>query len=174
MTTTFRSLATASPLVLLLAACAQTPPAVPGPLVPPGEVPLARLAARGVQIYECRARAGGTGAEWTFVAPEAELIDGRGAVAGRHYAGPHWEAADGSKVVGSVKARADAPQAGAIPWLLLGTRSDGVDGRWSRVTSVQRLNTAGGVAPPGGCDASTLGRSARVPYSADYVLFVRG
>lgn len=171
MTPTSR-LPMAGAFALLLAACAQTPPAVPGPLVPPGEAVMSRVAARGVQIYECRAKAGGAGTEWAFVAPEAELLDSRGEIVGRHYAGPRWEARDGSRIIGSLKARADAPQAGAIPWLLLGTRSDGAEGRWSRVTSVQRIHTAGGVAPKDGCDAGTLGRSARVPYTADYVMFV--
>lgn len=156
---------------LLLAACASQPaePQVPPVLVPAGERPVSRLVAKGVQIYECRARTGGTeGSEWVFVAPQAELADVLGQDAGTHYAGPHWEARDGSKIVGSVKARADAPQAGAIPWLLLGTRSVGRTGRFARITSVQRLNTTGGVAPPGEC---TLGTTARVPYTADYVLF---
>jgi len=155
---------------LMLAACA-TAPAVPAALVPAGETAVGRVAARGVQIYECRAKAGAAGAEWAFVGPEAELLDASGAPAGKHYAGPHWEDRDGSKIVGSVKARADAPTAGAIPWLLLTTRSVGTSGRLAGVTSIQRVNTVGGLAPTGGCDAGTIGRSARVPYTADYVLF---
>ena len=155
---------------LMLAACASAP-AVPAALVPAGETAVGRVAARGVQIYECRAKTGATGAEWAFVGPEAELLDASGAPAGKHYAGPHWEDRDGSRIVGSVKARADAPIAGAIPWLLLTTRSVGGSGRLAKVTSIQRVNTVGGVAPVGGCDAGTLGRSARVPYTADYVLF---
>src|SRR6266404_2409481 len=60
--------------------------------------------AKGVQIYECRPRRDQVGAfEWAFVAPEADLFDRRGAKIGRHYAGPHWEASDGSKVLGTVK-----------------------------------------------------------------------
>jgi hypothetical protein len=156
--------------LLALAACASAP-AVPPGLVPAGETTVGRVAARGVQIYECRAKAGATGAEWAFVGPEAELLDASGAPVGKHYAGPHWEDRDGSKIVGTVKARADAPAAGAVPWLLLTTRSVGGSGRLAKVTSIQRVNTVGGVAPTGGCDAGTLGRSARVPYTADYVLF---
>ncbi|HSW03828.1 DUF3455 domain-containing protein [Aquabacterium sp.] len=161
-------------LALLLSACASAPidTPVPANLVPAGEKAIGRVAARGVQIYECRAKAGGAvGTEWAFVAPEAELLDTAGQPAGKHYAGPHWEALDGSKIVGTVKARADAPLAGAIPWLLLSTRSVGSDGRFAKVSSVQRLNTIGGAAPAAGCDAGTLGRSTRVPYTADYVLF---
>jgi len=151
---------------LALAACASTPPEPPVPanLVPAGEKPWLRVAARGVQIYECRA------AEWVFVAPEAVLTTTGGQSAGKHYAGPRWEATDGSKIIGSVKARADAPLVGAIPWLLLTTKPDGGDGRFAKVTSVQRINTVGGVAPAGGCDAATVGSNTRVPYTADYVL----
>lgn len=156
---------------IALAACATKTEsvAVPASLAPTGERAVERLAARGVQIYECRAKSGG-GTEWVFTAPEADLFDAAGAPAGRHYAGPRWEAADGSRIVGTVKARADAPLAGAIPWLLLTARSDGAPGRFSKITSVQRVNTAGGAAPAAGCDAATLGRTERVPYSADYIL----
>jgi hypothetical protein len=127
------------------------------------------LAARGVQIYECRVSA--TGAQWAFVAPDADLFDADGRVAGRHGAGPIWEAADGSRVVGTVKAHADAPAAGAVPWLLLATRAAGPQGRFSAVTSIQRVNTAGGLAPSAPCTVETQGATARVDYTADYRLF---
>jgi hypothetical protein len=157
--------------MFVLAAC--TGAGVPATLQPDGPQRLAdRVGARGVQIYECRAMPGAAGgAHWAFVAPEAELLDARGTVAGKHYAGPHWEALDGSKIVGATKARADAPQAGAIPWLLLSARSVGGPGRFAHVTSVQRIHTVGGAAPSKTCDGSTLGAIERVPYRADYVLF---
>ena len=137
---------------------------VPDSLKPGANQTLARVVpAKGVQIYECRE------AKWVFVAPEAELFDRSGKKIGTHYAGPHWEAADGSKVVGAVKGRADAPQATDIPWLLLGTKSVGKPGAFSRVTSIQRVATAGGLAPAGGC--SQPGAQARVPYRADYYFF---
>ena len=132
-----------------LAACASRPPAPVPPQLEPaaGEAVMSVVAARGVQVYECRASKDNPSvAEWTFVAPEAELMDRAGKVIGKHYAGPHWEAADGSKIVGAVKARADSPQAGAIPWLLLSARSVGSDGVFSRVTSIQR--DASFIAPP--------------------------
>ena len=126
--------------------------------------------AKGVQIYECRANQAGA-YEWTFVAPQAELFDTTGKSIGRHYAGPSWESGDGSKIVGAVKARADAPAANAIPWLLLNTKSVGGEGSFSKVTSVQRVNTSGGVAPKAGCSEGNAGTPARVPYSADYYFF---
>jgi hypothetical protein len=71
-----------------------------------------------------------------------------------------------------VKARADAPVAGAVAWLLLATRADGPDGAFSKVTSIQRVNTAGGVAPATGCSPQTAGTTARIDYTADYHFFV--
>ena len=127
--------------------------------------------AKGVQIYECRARKDGDGYEWSFVAPQAELFDTRGNRIGRHYAGPHWEAADGSKLVGAVKERADAPSGKAIPWLLLGAKSVGPQGSFSRVSSIQRVNTAGGLAPKDGCSSGATGTSVRIAYTADYYFF---
>jgi hypothetical protein len=162
-------------LPAVLAACANPPaaPAVPDALKPSAnEVLVSVLSARGVQIYECRARKDDpSAAEWTFVAPEAQLYDAQGRAIGKHYAGPHWEAADGSKVIGTVKARADAPQAGAIPWLLLTTRSVGGNGVFSGVTSIQRVATRGGAAPAEPCVGATLGKTARVDYTADYVMY---
>jgi hypothetical protein len=129
--------------------------------------------AKGDQIYECREVAGKPGGaasyDWAFVAPEAVLFDVTGKKIGRHYAGPHWESDDGSKVVGAVKQRSDAQSAKDIPWLLLGTKSVGANGSFSGVTSIQRVSTVGGAAPAGGCPLA--GYKIRVPYTADYYFF---
>jgi hypothetical protein len=147
--------------------------AVPQALAPRGAHQLLeRIAARGVQVYECRADAAAPGgATWVFVAPQAQLFDAKGAAVGKHYGGPHWEAADGSRIVGALEARAEAPQAGAIPWLLLSARSVGPEGRFARVTSIQRVNTTGGAMPQRACDADAAGATENVPYSADYLLY---
>jgi len=168
-----RTLALCLPALLAACAAAPTPPAVeiPAALQPANTTLVTVLAARGVQIYECRAKKDAPGAnEWAFVAPEAELFDSSGKRVGKHYAGPHWESVDGSKIVGAVTARADAPQPGAIPWLLLTTKSVGGDGAFGKATFVQRVNTIGGVAPTQGCDSASLGKTMRVPYTADYRL----
>jgi hypothetical protein len=156
--------------VAACAASAPPAPAIPDSLQPRGASLVTVVAARGTQVYECRAKKEGAGVEWAFVAPEAELFDAQGANVGKHYAGPHWEARDGSKLVGAVAARADAPRAGAIPWLLLTTKSVGPAGAFSRATHIQRVNTAGGIAPATGCGADTVGKTVRVAYSADYRL----
>lgn len=161
-----------------LCACASTRAPIPDIAIPDKLKPAANEAlamvvpAKGVQIYECRAKKDQAGAyEWAFVAPEAALFDTGGKEIGKHYAGPHWEALDGSKVVGTVKERADAPVKGAIPWLLLSTRPTGGNGAFSKVTSIQRIHTAGGAAPQDGCGPSTPGKIVRVDYTADYYMY---
>ena len=160
----------------LFAACAAPPaPApVPASLRAAGERAAFTLFARGVQIYECKASAAGSSAApaWAFVAPEAELFEkSGGAAVGTHGEGPFWRAADGSQIIGSVQARADAPAAGAIPWLLLSALPTTAPGRMAAVSSVQRIHTSGGTAPSSGCTPAELGKRARVPYTSDYVFF---
>jgi len=150
---------------------AETAVSVPDKLIPGPKETLAMIVpAGGVQIYECQAKKDG-GYEWGFVAPEADLYDAHGARVGSHYAGPTWESGDGSKIQGTVKALADSPEAGSIPWLLLTAKSIGPEGSYSNITSVQRLSTVGGVAPKDGCSATTAGTRARVSYTADYYFF---
>lgn len=154
-----------TPIVAIaaLAGCASSV-SVPDSLKPAAGESLALVVpAQGDQIYECRA------GRWAFVAPEAELFNRAGKKIGRHYAGPHWESLDGSRIVGAVKARADAPRAGDIPWLLLSAKSVGAEGAFSKVTSIQRVTTLGGSAPIEPC--SQDGRRVRVPYTADYYFF---
>lgn len=151
----------------------ETPVTVPAKLAPGAHEVLTDIVpATGVQIYECRALKDQPGRyAWAFVAPEAALFDEIGNRIGLHYAGPHWEAHDGSKIVGAVKERADAPVPNAIPWLLLSAKSVGTNGTFSKVTSIQRVNTAGGTAPQDGCTQNSAGATARVGYTADYYFF---
>jgi len=121
--------------------------------------------ATGVQIYECRA--GVAQPAWTFVAPEATLYDRRGQIAGKHYAGPTWEATDGSTVLGA-RVAGFVVDSTAVPWLLLSAAAHTGSGTMAEVTYVQRVATTGGVAPATGCDSGTLGAVARVPYTASY------
>jgi hypothetical protein len=169
---------TACALVLLVGACAGSQRStstvnVPDRLKPAETESLSMIVhAKGVQIYECRAKKDPAGGyEWAFVAPEADLFDARGNKTGRHYAGPYWESTDGSKIAGTVKERADAPTGDAILWLLLAAKSVGPDGSFSKVTSIQRVNTAGGVAPAAGCLRAVSGTPGRVNYTADYYFF---
>ena len=136
---------------------------------PPSEVLVLETQARGVQVYQCAAtKTGDARFDWNFVRPEAQLFDAAGRNIGRHFAGPSWEANDHSVVVGEVKAKDPGPSAGTIPWLLLGAKSNTGAGVFANVRSVQRLATAGGLAPAGGCDASHAGEEMRVGYQAVY------
>jgi hypothetical protein len=128
--------------------------------------------ATGVQIYECTASRDQPGHfEWVFKAPEAELFDEAGRKVGKHYAGPTWEALDGSKVVGEVKAHDDGPDRNAIPWLLLSARSNSGTGVLSQIKSVQRLQTVDGKAPAAPCGRDNAQQVARVPYKAAYYFY---
>lgn len=178
----FAPLAAALLTAAQLAACAGTPTSAaqpPAALPPaiaaaPDQVLRLTVAARGVQIYECRATQAGGGHAWAFVAPEAELFDAAGRTVGHHGAGPHWTFDGGTRVIGRVTGRADAPQAGAIPWLRLEApvpTPGAAPGRDGGLRSIQRIHTAGGLAPARGCDAAGTGRRVRVPYTADYLFY---
>jgi hypothetical protein len=141
---------------------------VPPALQPaPAQTLVVEAHAVGAQIYTCGTPANGAAPAWVLKAPDAVLYDGAGARLGTHYAGPTWEAADGSKVVGKVKASA-SPSATAIPWLLLDVKSTQGHGAFGKITAVQRLATEGGTAPADGCTAASLGQEVRVPYKAVY------
>jgi hypothetical protein len=161
-----------------LAACSSMPAlvAVPDAIKGDANQQVAMVVpARGVQIYECRAKTGQAGTfEWAFVAPEAALYTTSGTQIGKHYGGPSWESNDGSKLTGALKARADAPQAAAdIPWLLLTVTASGPKGSFSDIAAIQRVNTVGGLAPRATCGAGNTGSTARVPYTADYYMLAQ-
>jgi hypothetical protein len=166
-------------LLGLMASAATWTQAAPTPLpdnlnVPSAGVVVFKAHARGVQIYACAPRANDPSSfEWSLKAPEAELRNEDGEQIARHFAGPTWEANDGSRVIGEAVERANAPNPDAIPWLLLkATASEGT-GLFSGVTYIQRLETVGGVAPIDGCDPSTAGAERRVPYEATYAFAYR-
>jgi hypothetical protein len=175
----YRQFAQAGLLLLAISAVpsalAQSDPStMPANLnVPPQHVRHVSAYALGSQIYVCTAQPDNPYSfGWTFKEPVAELINERGEEVGTHYAGPTWAWHDGSTVVGRVVERADAPTAGAIPWLLLRATSGQGDGQLTRVTHVQRIETVEGSAPLNGCDQSTADTEVAVPYAATYVFYV--
>jgi hypothetical protein len=167
----------ALPLSMVLAAAlapaqAKAPPAVPEALaVPAGERVVLRARATGAQIYRCTAASEGK-PQWTLKAPDAELRDSAGRLIGHHGAGPSWQHIDGSAVTAKAAARADAPHADSIPWLLLQAVSHEGNGILAAVTHVQRIHTHGGQPPAASkCDSAKLNAEERVPYSADYYFY---
>jgi Protein of unknown function (DUF3455) len=164
-------------LAVMLSGCERQSiptPQVPDRLkVPAGEIVLLETLGKDVQIYACEARADDPGKfEWTFKAPEASLTDGKGASVAKHYAGPTWEAKDGSNVVGEVLQKLNAPEPGSVPWLLLRAKSNEGSGEFRNVTYVQRVNTRGGIAPAEGCDQAHAHSEVRVPHQANYYFYV--
>ncbi|HMD07696.1 MAG TPA: DUF3455 domain-containing protein [Candidatus Acidoferrum sp.] len=143
---------------------------VPQQLQPPaGEQLLLRVHAKGDQIYICKE--GATEFSWGLKAPDAQLFDKDGKPFGKHFAGPSWEANDGSRVTGKAVANVPSPNADSIPWLLINIVSHEGNGVLSHATSIQRLNTKGGKGPASACDASHADQELRVPYSADYLFY---
>jgi len=156
------------------AAAQIAPPQVPENLkVPPTQVVLLKALGKGKQIYVCSAKPGDESQfAWVLDRPQADLMDEQGSVIGKHYKGPVWEAADGSKVTGQVLQRASAPNANAIPWLLLKGTSNQGTGIFARVTYIQRVGTKGGLAPAEGCDKSHAGAETSSDYQAAYFFYV--
>jgi hypothetical protein len=143
-----------------------TSPDAPGKIAPPAGNKVFLVAhAEGVQIYKCDA---GTGA-WTLDGPRAQLYAENGKFIGTHYAGPSWQALDGSSVT-ATKVDGVNVDPTAVDWLLLAkkTSATGAGGdRLTATTYIQRVNTAGGRAPAASeCDVT--GETAEIDYTADY------
>ena len=139
---------------------------VPSAIAAAGETLVTTIHAVGAQVYECRSDSAGK-LVWQFREPIATLlIDGK--TVGRHYAGPTWELMDGSAVSGKVAARAPGASPNDIPLLKLEAVAWHGAGKFSGVTTIQRLNTHGGnVEAP--CNSS--GTFLSVPYTADYTFY---
>jgi hypothetical protein len=137
---------------------------IPTEIAAPGEKAVITLHAQGAQLYECAAQKDGSFA-WSFREPIATLLL-NGKTVGRHYAGPNWESTDGSAIVGKVTGRAPGKTPKDIPWLRLAVTSHRGKGVFSDVTTIQRINTAGGQLE-GLC--KIVGTFESVPYATDYV-----
>ena len=163
----FVSLLAVAGILLSFSAQAQQ---VPQQLQPPAnEQLLLQVHAKGDQVYTCMSVPAQY--TWTLKAPDAQLFDKDGKPFGKHFAGPSWEATDGSRVTGKAVANAPSPDADSIPWLLVNIVGHDGSGVLSRATTIQRINTKGGKAPASGCDAAHAGQEVRVPYSADYLFY---
>ena len=169
-----------------------TPPSVPDRLqVPEGNEVFLIGHAFGTQDYVCAAS--GAGVAFVLTTPEAVLFDNPGRRVVNHFFSPNpveggtiratWQSTRDSSVFwGQGIATAtfltdpDFVAPNAIPWVLLSQAGVlvGVGGGDTlAVTSfVQRVNTVGGLAPSIGCSSpDDIGRTAFVPYEADYVFY---
>ena len=137
---------------------------LPDEIAARGETMIVVANAVGSQVYECKADPAIGTLAWQFREPIATLFIS-GKTVGRHYAGPNWELIDGGVVSGKVVARAPAASAIDIPLLKLEVASRRGDGRLNDATTIQRINTKGGMAA-GACNEA--GAFLSVPYAADY------
>src|SRR5262245_25023188 len=146
-----------------------SPTGVPGQIQPDTDSNKVFLIGHGVgvPIYTCN------GSVWSAAVPRANLYDDNGKLIINHFAGPSWQAADGSKAVGTVVNKVTMDQT-AIPWVLLSaTTTPGPDGdRLVDTTFIPRLYTTGGLTPPAAdCNAATANTVVEVPYAAEYVFW---
>jgi hypothetical protein len=150
-------------------------PEVPDKIqAPAGEEVVLVVHAVGAQIYTCAPGADGKYA-WTLKGPQAELRDTHGAEVGRHFAGPTWKYKDGSEVTAKAAAKVDAPDPGAVAWLLLSATGHSGEGVLSRVTSIQRIHTKGGQpAAAQECSAARQNAETSSSYEADYYFYAPG
>jgi len=144
----------------------------------------------GTQNYICLPS--GSQFAWVLFTPEATLFDDHGRQLTTHFFSPNPLEPDSfrptwqhSRDTSSVWVKLDTPSSdpdfvapGAIPWLLLetvGTVAGPAGGNaLTATTQIQRVNTAGGVAPEAGCSAAgDVGKKAFVPYTADYFFYSR-
>jgi hypothetical protein len=68
-------------------------------------------------------------------------------------------------------AKVDAPDARAVPWLLLKATSSAGTGPLARAKFIQRVDTVAGEPPATGCDAAHEHAETRSPYHATYYFF---
>ncbi|MBK9729806.1 MAG: DUF3455 domain-containing protein [Chitinophagaceae bacterium] len=145
--------------------------------VPAGNRVIWHAYATGVQIYQVQQSTTDPNVYlWVFLAPSATLFSDAGLThqVGTHYIGPTWKVTTGRKngefVVG-VKLQGITQDATAVAWLLLQAVPNSDPNYFNEVTYIQRINTAGGLAPTTGADADHLGEQVEIPYTAEYYFF---
>jgi hypothetical protein len=171
-----------------------TPPPVPGTLhVPEGNEAFLIGHAFGSQDYVCAAS--GSGVAFVLTTPEAVLFDNPARRVINHFFSPNpveggtiratWQSTRNSSVFWGKLVHAatfdtdpDFVAEDAIAWLLLSRggvlEGSGNGDNLAEATFVQRVNTVGGLAPKIGCNSpADIGKTAFVPYEADYVFYKR-
>jgi uncharacterized protein DUF3455 len=179
-------------LTMAVDAAAQTvtPPAVPANLqVDASNTAYLAGHARGSQNYVC-VLSPGRGFTWTLFGPQATLFDDGGDQIITHFLSANpvengalratWQHSDDTSAVWAkaIQSSTDPSYvaAGAIPWLLLQVVGAQYGPAWGdtlvATTYIQRVDTAGGLAPAAGCtNATDIGKKVFVPYAADYIFY---
>jgi hypothetical protein len=172
--------------ILVSGACALGLAACAAPDVPPSNSTLpASLQAKPVEVlqevfrvhgnetYVCQRN--GNQLSWHATGTLATLVDASRHSAGVISPGGYFIATDGSYVVTRLLAQ-EIISASTLPWQRLtavhSSAEPGEAGRFANITSIQRVQTSGGLPPDPVC---TVERAALyVPYSATYLFYRRG
>ena len=159
---------------------AKPPPVPAGLQVSAGNQAFREGDAIGTQDYICLPSG------WTFFGPQATLFNKRDEQIITHFLSPNpfengtprvtWQDSEDTSKVWGMTIASVVVEPGAIPWLLVEVvgAQDGPTGgdELLETTFIQRLNTAGGVAPSTGCTLSKdVGTIALAPYTADYFFY---
>jgi len=139
---------------------------------PANEIPSFMLSGSGVMVYQCKATPANPNVyAWFFVTPDATLYDGSHEIARMSTPNLLESLDDGSSISGVV--RTAQASSGALPWTLSQAQPIGETGIFANVTSMQRVNTRGGLPPATGCNADNDGAESRVAFNADYYFYRR-
>ena len=127
-----------------------------------------------------------SGFAWLLFTPEATLFNDQGKQLTTHFFGPNpaengtiratWQDSRDSSIVWGGQAVAVTVDPDAIAWLKLpmaGVQEGPTGGdTLTKTTFIQRVNTAGGLAPATGCAGpEDVGAKAFRPYTADYIFY---
>ena len=144
--------------------------------VPVGNKLVLQTFAEGFQIYQVKRKTTDPNAfEWVNIAPSATLyakpefvnplID--------HFAGPSWQfikgPEKGEKVV-ATRSKGVTVDPTAIQWLLLAAVPS-LSTPNNKITFIQRICTAGGLAPATVPNEANLGKLDSIPYTASYLFY---
>lgn len=146
--------------------------------VPEGNKLVLQTYATGVQIYQVRRNVVDSNVyEWVNIAPSATVYskpDFTNTVA-LHYKGPTWEFTKGvfkgDKVVAS-KWKGVIVNQTAVPWLILKV-VDSLSSPGNKITYIQRVCTSAGLSPLTPASASNLGEVDSIPYTANYLFYIK-
>lgn len=127
---------------------------------------------RGEQIYECKKAEDGSG-KFAFAQRDVRARLGAGIAhdfVAPNSGTPRWTAPDHSQVTGKLISRTPNGDKNIPELDLAATQTGKPRGLLAGTAEILRLNTVGGVAPAGDCEAGAI---ANVPYKADYVFVQR-
>ncbi|MFG2500072.1 CHRD domain-containing protein [Streptomyces sp. NPDC048441] len=127
---------------------------------------------QGSQIYECKKADDGSG---KFAFAQRDVSARLGGHIAHSFTAPNsgtpqWVAPDGSAVTGKLISKTPNGDKNIAELDLAATQTGKSHGLLAGTTEILRLNTVGGVAPAGDCEAGAI---ASVPYKADYVFVQR-